>query len=133
MPPPQSTITQIGTIEGAQKILSQLNYDPDIALLNKCRFKSSVLIGDIYAEADKTLPTTHAGDPQLWEIADDCTAAFYKMYVASTPQDKSEAREEIDMCKKAVRLHIGISEEGGDTSEIPEPKTFLHAGLSDLT
>ncbi len=49
--PPQADIQRIGTVEGAQKLLEILNFDPDQAILNKCNLRASIMVVDIYTEA----------------------------------------------------------------------------------
>ncbi len=131
--PPQADITRVGTKEGAQKILEILNYEPDQALLDKCNLRASVMIADIYAEVDTTLPTTHVADPELYEIADECAAAHYRLFVASTPDEKTDARMDIEMCKKGVLLNLGITGKDSPVEVIPDPKTYLGPRTDDLT
>jgi len=131
--PPQADIQRIGTIEGAQKLLEILNYEPDQAILNKCNLKASIMIADIYTEAEITIPANHVADPELFELADECAAAHYRLLVASTGEEKGDAREDIEMCKKGVMLHIGITEGGGGELDITDPKTYLGPRTDDLT
>jgi len=131
--PPQADIQRIGTVEGAQKLLEILNYEPDQAILNKCNLKASIMIVDTYTEAEVVIPADHAADPELFELADECAAAHYRLLVASTPDEKTDARDDISMCKKGVLLHIGIIDDGGGGSDgITEPKTFLGPRTDDI-
>ena len=130
--PPQSAIQRIGTVEGAQKLLELLNYEPDQAILDKCNLKASIMIADIYAEVETTLPTDHADDPQLFELADECAAAHYRLLVASTPDEKTDARDDIDMCKKGILLHLGITGKDSPVEIIPDPKTFSGPRTDDI-
>jgi len=133
--PPQADIQRIGTVEGAQKLLEILNYEPDQAILNKCNLKASIMIADIYAEVGTpVLPADHAADPELFELADECAAAHYRLLVASTPAEKLDAREDIDMCKKGVLLHIGVVKQDGSPVEvISDPQTFVGPRTDDIT
>ena len=132
--PPQADIQRIGSVEGAEKLLDILNYEPDQAILDKCNLKASIMIADIYAEVgEPALPTTHAADPQLFELADECAAAHYRLLVASTPAEKQDARDDIDMCKKGVLLHIGVIKKDGNAVEvISDPKTYIGPRTDDI-
>ncbi len=130
--PPQADIQRIGTVEGAQKLLEILNYEPDQAILDKCNLKASIMIADIYAEVGTTLPTDHIADPALFELADECAAAHYRILVASTPDEKNDARMDIDLCKKGVLLHLGIVGKDSPVEIISDPKTFSGPRTDDL-
>ena len=131
--PPQADIQRIGTIEGAQKLLEILNYEPDNAILDKCNLKASIMIADIYAEVgEPALPATHSDDPQLFELADECAAAHYRLLVASTPAEKQDARDDIDMSNKGVLLHIGVTGKDSPVEVISDPKTYIGPTTNDI-
>ena len=131
MPPPQANIKVYGSLDGASKILDNLNFDADQAILSKAQRKISIKITDIYTEAEVAIPAAQTDDEELWEIADDCIAAAYRIWVSVTPQDKDSAKDDMDDCMTAIKLHIGIVDSKDDEG-ITEPATFVGPYLTKI-
>ena len=123
-------VTTLGDKNSIQKILDNLNFKADDALLKRCQLKGSVMIKDIYDEAGQTMPTTKVADDELWTLAEELIADLYRKRIVSTAESKKAVQLDIDQDLDDIKLHIGI--EKGQPISAGEPGVYVGPTVTGL-